>query len=167
MTNKYSLSVLLLITIVLGCTKEYDCDDPPIQPVFIGFDREDIDTFALIKFEANNNYQNAIDTVIVSSTDYSPYQTSNDTTKIFVSGASNSGELGIKTGYDWQIFIPSIKRTIFISDIRSEQKTGKRSYGIFSMDKVGNCTNRIFSAKMDGQIVNMSDSTGYFLFIHN
>jgi hypothetical protein len=108
-----------------------------------------------------------IDTFIIRHGDSSPYQTSNDTTTVFVSDASNSGELGIKAGYDWQIFIPSINRTVFVSEIRSEKKTGKLSSGIFSMDKVPPCTNSIFSAKMDNQIINLSDSAGYHLFIHN
>lgn len=167
MTVKYSISVFLLMIILPACTKEYNCGDIPIQPAFIGFAASDIDTFILRKFELNNNYQNLIDTFIIRKGDSAPYQMSNDTTTVFVSDASNSGELGIKAGYDWQIFIPSINRTIFVSEIRSEKKTGKLSSGIFSMDKGPICTNSIFSAKMDNQIINFSDSAGYYLFIHH
>jgi hypothetical protein len=153
--------------ILSACTKEYNCSDLPIQPAFIGFAPSDIDTFILRKFKANNNYQNLIDTFIIKSGDYSQYRTSNDTTTVFISDASNSGELGIKVGYDWQIFIPSINKTVFVSAIQSEKKTGKVSSGIFNLDKTGVCTNSIFSAKMNNQIINFSDSAGYYLFIHN
>ncbi len=167
MIVKYFISVFLLMIILPACTKEYNCNDTPIQPAFIGFAASDIDTFILRKFKSNNNYQNLIDTFVIKSGGYSPYQTSNDTTTVFVSDAGNSGELGIKAGYDWQIFIPSVNKTVFISEIRSEKKTGKLSYGIFSMDKAGLCTNSIFSAKMNNQTINFSDSAGYYLFIHN
>jgi hypothetical protein len=166
-TVKYSISVVLLIVVLSACTKEYNCGDLAIQPAFIGFAPSDIDTFVLRKFEANNNYQNLIDTFIIKFGDSSPYQTSNDTTTVFVSDASNSGELGIKAGYDWQIFIPSVNKTVYVSEIRSEKKTGKLSSGIFNMDKTAPCTNSVFSAKMDNQTINFSDTAGYYLFIHN
>ena len=169
MTVKYLLCGILLSTIVLfGCTKEYNCTDLAIQPVFIGFSQSDIDTFVIRKFKSNDNYQNLIDTFIVKYGDYSiDYKTSNDTTLIFVGDASNDSKGGIKFGYDWQIFIPAKNKTVFVSDIISENKTGKHSYGIFNLDKVGNCTNRIFSAKLDNQIVSFLDTAGYNIFIRN
>jgi hypothetical protein len=168
MTFKHFITGFLFLTIVLfSCTKEYDCTDLPVQPAFIAFSQSDIQTFVLRKFKSNDNFKNLIDTSIVKYGDYSVYKTSNDTTIVFVGDASNDGNAGIKFGYDWQIFIPSKNKTVFISDIVSEKKTGKHSSGIFSLDKIGNCTNRIFSAKIDNQIVNFSDSAGYYLFIHN
>jgi len=167
MTVKYFISAFLLTLILSGCTKEYECTDLVIQPAFIGFASSDIDTFILRKYKPNDNYQNLIDTFIVKFGDYSVYRPSNDTLTVFVSDASNDGKVGIKAGYDWQIFIPSINKTVFVSDIISEKKTGKKSYGIFSLDKVGNCTNSIFSAKMDNQIINFPYSAGYYLFIRN
>ena len=168
MTVKYSISGFLFLAIVLfGCTKEYDCNDLPIQPVFIGFSQSDIDTFIVRKFKANDNYQNLIDTFMVKYGTYSLYKISNDTTTVFVGDASNDGKVGIKVGYDWQIFIPSKSKTVFISDIISEKRTGKYGHGIFSLDKVPDCVNRIFSAKIDNQIINFSDSTGYYIYILN
>ena len=168
MTFRYFIPGFLFLTIVLfSCTKEYDCTDLPIQPVFIGFSQSDIDSFVLRKFKSNDNYQNLIDTFIIKYGDYSAYKTSNDTTTVFIGDAGNDGKVGIKFGYDWQIFIPSKNKTVFISDIISEKKTGKRSSGIFNLDKVSNCTNRIFSVKMNNQIINFSDSSGYYLFIRN
>jgi hypothetical protein len=168
MTVKCFISAFLLTLILSGCTKEYDCTDLVIQPAFIGFASSDIDTFVLRKFKPNDNYQNLIDTFIVKFGDYSVYRPSNDTTTVFVSDAGNDGKVGIKAGYDWQIFIPSINKTVFVSDIISEKTTGKYSWGIFSLDKfANNCANRIFSAKMGNQIINFSDSAGYYLFIRN
>jgi hypothetical protein len=122
------IPAFLLPFVFASCTKEYDCTDLQIQPAFINFSPSDIDTFVLRKFKPSDNYQNLIDTFIVKYGFYVSYQTSNDTTTVIVTDGKN----GIKAGFDWQIFIPAKNKTIFVSDIVSEKKTGKRGYGIFS-----------------------------------
>ena len=166
MTMKVLIFLFLSILLLWGCTKEYDCSDQQIQPAFIGFLPSDIDTFILRKFKANDNYQNLIDTFKVTYGYTGQYFTSNDTTSVFATDSKN----GIKTGFDWTLFIPAKSKTIYISDIVSEKKTGKCGYGIFSMDKFGcTCTNSIFSAKQDNQVVTFSnsDTSRYFVFIRN
>jgi hypothetical protein len=168
MNVKLVTSIILLSVLSLNCTKEYDCLNLPIQPAFIGFASSDIDTFVLRKFKANDSYQNLIDTFIVNG-NYSSFNTSNDTTTVFINDATNDGKAGILVGFDWQIFIPSKNKTVLISDISSEMKTGKRGYGIFNVDHVSSCTNHIFSAKVDNQIINFpnSDTTRHYLYITN
>lgn len=158
------LSFLLAFSIA-SCTKEYNCDDLQISQAFINFLPSDIDTFILRKFKATGNYQNLVDTFIVKYSHQANYQTSNDTTTVFVTDGKN----GIKAGFDWQIFIPAKNRTVFIADIVSEKKTGKRGYGIFSMDPAPGCTNEIFSARLDNQTVSFSNvgTTKYYLSIRN
>ncbi len=157
--------MLSLVFVFASCTKEYDCDDLQIKLAFIGFPPSDIDTFVLRKFKPADNYQNLIDTFIVRYGYYGSYETSNDTTTVFVTDGKN----GIKAGYDWQIFIPAKNKTVFVSDIVSEKKTGKRGYGIFSLDPAPGCTNDIFSVKKDNQVINFSNSgtAEYYLFIRN
>ena len=160
------MSVFSLVFIFASCTKEYDCTDLQIQPAFINFTPSDIDTFVLRKFKQKDNYQNLIDTFKVVYGYTAQYYTTHDTTSVFVSDGKN----GIKAGFDWLIFIPAKNKTIFISDIVSEKKTGTCGYGIFSMDKFGcSCTNDIFSAKKDNQIITFSnsDTARNFIFIHN
>ncbi len=165
MTVKFFIPPLLLITALFSCTKEYDCTDLQIQPAFIRFASSDIDTFVLKKFKPGDNYQILIDTFIVKYGYNGYYQTLNDTTTVLVTDGKN----GIKAGFDWQIFIPAKNKTVFVTDIVSEKKTGKRGYGIFSMDPAPGCTNDIFSAKMDNQTINFSnsDTARYYLFIRN
>lgn len=165
MKIKVLITVFSLVIVFVSCTKEYDCTDLQIQPAFINFSPSDIDTFVLRKFKPSDNYQNLIDTFIVEYGYYGHYQTSNDTTTVFVTDGKN----GIKAGFDWQIFIPAKNKTVLVSDIISEKKTGKRVYGIFSLDPAPGCTNDIFSVKMDNQIINFSnsDTARHYLFIRN
>ena len=139
----------------ISCTSEYDCADLQLQPAFIGFSTSEIDTLFLKKFRANDNYQHLIDSFIVSYGYSGKYETSNDTTIVVVTDGKN----GIKVDYDWQIFIPALSKTVFVSAIISENKTGKCGAGIFSMDKNGcYCTNEIYSAKIDNQAITFSNS---------
>lgn len=166
------MKIKLLITsafislIFSSCSKEFDCTDPQIQTSFIAFPISDIDTFVLRKFKPNDNYQNLIDTFKVVYGYTGQFYISNDTTSVFVSDGNN----GIKSGFDWQIFIPAKNRTVLISDILSEKKTGKCNTGIFSLDKFGcTCTNKVFSAKKDNQLINFpnSDTALNTIYIRN
>lgn len=159
------ITTLFSSILISSCTKGYDCIDLQIQPVFINFLPSDLDTFVLRKFKAADNYQTLIDTFVVKYGYYGLYQTSNDTTSVLVTDGKN----GIKARFDWQLFIPAKNKTVLISDIISEKKTGKRGYGIFSMDPGPSCTNDIFSAKMNNQIINFSnsDTARHYVYIRN
>lgn len=163
MSIKIWMFSLLMVFAIASCTKEYDCANLQIQPAFIGFSPSEIDTFVLRIFKPANNYQYLIDTFIVQYGYNGNYQVSNDTTKVFVTNGIN----GIKSGFDWQIFIPARNKTVHVSEIVSEKKTGRRGYGIFSLDPAPGCTNEIFSAKMDNQVINFPNTgtSGYNLFI--
>ena len=165
MKTKTWLAVFTLVIVLASCTKKYDCTDVQIETAFINFLPADLDTFILKKYKPADNYQNLVDTFIVKYGYNGYYQVSNDTTTVFVTDGKN----GIKAGFDWKIFIPAKNKTVLVSDIVSEKKTEKRGYGIFSMDPVPGCTNDIFSAKMDNQVINFSNpGTGrYQLFIRN
>ncbi len=141
MNLKLVTSLLFLSVLSANCNKEYNCINLPIQPAFIGYASSDIDTFVLRKFKANDNYHSLIDTFIING-NYSIYNTTNDTTIVFINDANNDNNAGIFVGYDWQIFIPSKNKIVLISDIISEMKTGKQGHGIFSLDHTHPCTNR-------------------------
>jgi hypothetical protein len=166
MMIKNSILYILITFIFIGCSKEYDCADSQILPAFIGFSLSDIDTFVLRRFKANDNYQNLIDTFIVKYGYSGQYERANDTTTVFVADGKN----GIKADYDWEISIPAMNKTVFVSEIMSQNKTGKCGSGIFSMDKFGcNCTNDLYSAKKDNQIISFSnsDTSRHYIFIRN
>jgi hypothetical protein len=164
MTARFIITTLFLSILFVSCTKEYDCSDLQIQPAFINYLQSDIDTFVLRKFKASDNFQTLIDSSVVKY-DNGFYQASNDTTSVLVTDGKN----GIKAGFDWQLFIPAKNTTVLISDISSEKKTGKRGYGIFSMDPASGCTNKVFSAKVNNQLINFSnsDTARHYIYIRN
>ena len=149
----------LLSVIFSSCgTEEFDCDDMPIQPAFIGFKLTEIDTLIFRKFKPNEDLRNLVDTTVVTYNNL--YRTSNDTTKIIHYKLSD----GIKPGFDWQLFIPAINRTILVSDIASNKKSG--SCGTRAVGSACTCLNDLFSAKQDGSIVTFSDVNDESPFIY-
>ena len=165
---KFRLFVFLalLLSVINGCTREFDCDDPQLVPTFIGFAPSDIDTLIVRKYKPNDNFQTQVDSFRVVYGYNGLYQSSSDTTSVYV----NDGKNGIKTGFDWILFIPAKNRVVTISDIVSEKKTGSCGTGIFSMDKFGcTCMNDVFSAKRDNLPIQFSnkDRYGTSVFIRN
>lgn len=164
--RKTQLATILFISLAFsGCTKAYDCEDPQLVPAFVRFLPAEINTFVIRKYQANTNFQNLVDSIVVSLGGKSQYYTSNDTTSVFVTDGRN----GIRAGYDWQLYIPARNRTVSITEIVSEKKRGKQVYGIFSMDKKPGCVNFVYSVKVDNQLKQFSttDNSANFIFINN
>lgn len=168
MITKPSILIITLIAVLFascGREREIECDNPQIKTAFIAYASSDIDTFIIRKFKVADNYQTLLDTFRVTYGWSGVYAASNDTTTVSI----NDGKHGIIAGFDWQVFIPATNKTVFISDIVSDKKTGKCRYGIFSMDKQGcYCLNRVYSAKMNNQVINFPDSSSaYTVYIRN
>ncbi|HWI91327.1 MAG TPA: hypothetical protein VNT20_08625 [Flavisolibacter sp.] len=165
MITKPSLLIITLVTLLFAsCVNEYEvnCGDPPIATTFINVNRTDIDTFIIRKFKAADNYQTLLDTFKVTEGWPVYYNTSNDTTSISV----GDGIHGIRLGFDWQIFIPATNKTVLVSDFVSEKRTGKCRHGIFGKPGCG-CYNRVYSAKMNNQVINFPDTNFYTIYIRN
>lgn len=168
MITKQFIPIVVLATVLFascGKEQEVDCSDPQIRTTFINYARPDIDTFILRKFKAADNYQTLVDTFKVTEGWSGVYSVSTDTTTVFIA----DGVHGLRAGFDWQIFIPAANKTVFISGIVSEKKTGTCRSGIFSMDKQGcGCANRVFAASNNNQPINFPDSGGnYIIYMRN
>jgi len=146
MTIRILIAVLFSTLIFNGCncTKEVDCADQPIFPAFIGFAPSEIDTFVVRKYQQNTNYQSLVDTFLIKSSD--GYITSNDTTKVLFQVQNNQG---LKPGFDWQVVIPALQKTVFVSDIKGNKKTSECG----AQAKDCGCSNDLFSAKQDNQTI--------------
>jgi hypothetical protein len=147
--KKASLFLFILLSIY-GCNKDVPCGDANVQMIFTSFPLSDLDTIVLRKYKLADNYQHLVDTINIFY-DSSLYRQSNDTT--FVSLADPMK--GIKVHYDWQISIPAINRTVFISDITSEQGTIKCSNVLEPLGCF--CTNKIYSLKKNSVLTNLSN----------
>lgn len=125
------------------CVKEVDCYDPKILPAFIGFQLSEIDTLIVTKYKTGENFRTPIDSFTVVYGDN--FRISNDTTKVNY----YPFEYGIATGFDWQIFIPAINRTVRISEILSNKKTVECP----TLTRNCGCANDLFSANIENQTI--------------
>lgn len=167
MITKPSILIITLASLLFAsCKGEYEinCGDPPIATTFINFNRTDIDTFIIRKFKAGDNYQTLLDTFKVTEGYPAFYNTLNDTTRVSI----GDGTHGIRLGFDWQIFIPATNKTVLVSDFVSEKRTGKCRPGIGIFGKRDcSCYNRVYSAKMNNQLINFLDTNFYQVYIRN
>jgi len=103
---------------------------------------------------------------------YSQYQVANDTINVNIQAGVDSLPLftgQIQTGYDWQIYIPTVNRVISISHIGSESRSVKCHTGFPLVDDkvVCSCGNLIPSLQLDSTQVLFSDTTTqYRIYIH-
>lgn len=167
MTKRVLPAMALATVLFLSCGREYgiSCSDPQIRTAFVNYPGSDIDTFILRKFKAADNYQTLVDSFKVTMGGSGVYSVSGDTTTVYIA----DGIHGLRAGFDWQLFIPAANKTISISDIISEKKTGTCRSGIFSTDKPGcYCANQVFSAKNNNQPVIFPDAGGnYTIYFRN
>jgi hypothetical protein len=87
----------------------------------------------------------------------SSYDRFNDTLQI---GNSFGGDNGLKSKYDYEIYLPQTNRIFRISEI-NEEITHTSGGGLFSMDKRG-CVNPVKSYKLNGQLI--SGEYNYYRF---
>jgi hypothetical protein len=161
---------LLLASVMfafVSCGPDTFCVPDLINPVLIGFSTSDIDTLILRRYKPNDNYRTLIDTLLIvnpaTNNGFSDgiYSTSNDTTIVCI----NEGPPyePISYGHDWIVYIPAKNKTIFISNIVSNQNEEKKG-----------CSAPIASFVQDSQLIsaptffstNEFYTTGYRAYIH-
>jgi hypothetical protein len=140
MPKKFFIAFIVLISFS-GCGPA-PCANGPITPFFIGFSPGDIDTLVVRQFKPDDNFQHLTDSTLFINHVNILYTTSNDTAIVNFNHISGE-EKYILPGSDWQIYIPSINKTISISNIISPQSES-------SCFKCG-CLNVIKSFEQDGQ----------------
>ena len=182
-----SITVLLLpVLLFCSCckTKNTNCTDPILQPVFIGYSATDIDTFVVRMYKANDGFKTLLDTFEISKCSgndsnacYSPYPFLSDTMSVFIETGNNAIPNNsnlyceIRKGYDWSIYIPSVGQADSISDITTVQTTGSYEDCFCGCKAPPPCSNKI-SFKQNEEIIDSgnfsSDIPGFadVVFIH-
>lgn len=151
--------ILIISTLIIGlssCSRDIDCIDPPIYLSFISLSQNALDTFVIRKFTKDDNFQNLIDTLQVMSSNGGIINRG-DTSDVSLGNPNNYP----KPGFDWQIFMPAINRTISITDINKRDKTGKCA----AMQTNCFCDDEILSLKVDNQIGVLQTNRSNNLFI--
>lgn len=113
------LTIIPVLLFFSGC-RNLPCSNQPLTPYFIGFTPSDIDTLIVRQYKPNESFLHITDTALFINNVNIVYTTLNDTTIVNFNHISGE-EKYLLPGYDWQIYIPSINRTVSISDIVSPQ----------------------------------------------
>lgn len=154
--NKIIIGLAILCISLLSCGKDIPCDDAISTLNFISFPDSETDTIILRRFNKSTNFTAPIDTFFLNNLN-SSYSKSHDTLEI---GNPFKGDNGLKSKYDYEIYIPQTSRLFILSDIVEEFSQTKGG-GLFSMDKRG-CINTIKSYKLNGQLI--SGEYNYYRF---
>ncbi len=135
------LLVIGFISFGFAACNKCRCIDSDLSPNFILFDTSEVDTIIIRKYSKNGNFNNLIDTSFFDSKTSFGIKKNSDT----VSFPYRVGNFSINADYDWKLYLPSINRTIAITDIISE-KTSMPCSGKTQ------CINSIESLKIDGTV---------------
>jgi len=159
--HKTIFACVIFLTFFTSCKRP--CVNFHINAAFIGFSTSDLDTIIIREFRPNDNYNHLVDTFLITNIPPVLYITSNDTTIINMDITNSNTTTYIEAGHDWQIFIPSKKRTFSISSINSPQT-----------ENVGRiCWNPINSLVLDNQTIiptlNKTQNlvSGYIIYMNN
>jgi len=159
--NYFKKSILILglpvfCNSLLSCNKDIPCDDAISTLHLISFPDIETDTIIVKRFSKATNFVTLIDTFFITNLN-SSYDRFNDTLQI---GNSFGGDNGLKSKYDYEIYLPQTNGIFRISEI-NEEITHTRGGGLFSMDKRG-CVNPVKSYKLNGQLI--SGEYNYYRF---
>lgn len=157
--------LVCLLIIVSSCKREYSCNNDTVKLIFIGYTKADVDTLIVKKYAVNTNFQQLQDSMIITL-DTTGITQNNDTISFDLNTPNNI----IQFGSDWEVLIPSINKTVAISNIVSPQEQGKCGAGY--LDKVACvCYNSIQSLLQDGQTISYpardTSFNGYHVYIHH
>jgi hypothetical protein len=136
--KKILLLIIFIITL-LSCSREIECQDPPINLSFIAIPQTALDTIVLRKFTKDDLFRNLVDSLKVKT-----YITNRGDTSIVSLG---DPFYYVTPGFDWQIFLPAINRTVALTEINKRDKTGKCA----AMTTDCFCDDEILGLKVDNQ----------------
>lgn len=161
MKNRIYIALFVVMTFYSCGTTP--CVDRSFSLAFVGFSITDIDTIKLTAYQPHTIFQNIMDSSIVIPKNTEISQ-SVDTLFIIYLGATSLGQttkglVDLSPRFDWQIYIPSKNKTVFLSDIKSPQTESHERA----------CWNSIDSYVQDGELkqaVYVYKNFDYYYYIY-
>lgn len=135
------LRFLILVSIIIlynSCDHCICIPSDGLRLAMISFTTTDIDTIIKRKFVKESNFTNQVDSVIIDRNN-AIFEAQTDTLQM----VSWKGDIALTSKYDYQLFIPSINKTITVSNINEPQTDGNCDHKV-------QCVNRIVSVKLNG-----------------
>ena len=135
----FRLMTLLCITSILAssCKNCVCLPSEGLRLTMISFTPSDVDTLVIRKFEKGTAFNHLIDTTQWDGSNV-VFRAQNDTLEM----AAMIGGLGLKSNFDYEVYVPAIGRTYKISDLNEPQREENCPYKTM-------CVNLIVSAKVD------------------
>jgi hypothetical protein len=144
---KHTFIFLLFLTILNFSCKEYPCDTATMNINIHGFSKSDIDSVIIRKYAKSTNFSTLIQSTSIDSLEASYSWVGVGDYLNIVPDFGN--EYGLRSEFDYEIYIPRQNRIFKITEIVEEPKTGKET---ISMEK-SRCMNNTKSYKVDGRLV--------------
>ncbi len=152
---KRTLIVLLSIILINYSCKEYPCQEASVNINIYGFTKSDIDSVIVRKYVTASNFSSFVESWSMDSLQASYNWTTNNYLIVDANFASNG--YGIRSKFDYEVYIPRKNRLFRITEISEEQVTGRET---LSMEKRG-CINPIRSYRVNGQLISGDDPYYY------
>jgi hypothetical protein len=153
--TKYCFIAIAMLISFYSC-RTYTCSEANgLRISTISLTKNDRDTIILRKFTKASAFTKLVDTLLIDSTKV-VYEMSNDTANI----VANTGDVLLKSKYDYEIYIPGISKLVKITEINEPQQEIKRGFS-----KVG-CVNTIQSYQQDGQTLTLNQYDYDKVYIH-
>ena len=159
MSHAKATFTLLLLISLSNCSREIDCIDPPLITSFISFPQNSLDTLIFRRFERGSNFQTQVDSVYLTQVHIRLIEERGDTSKLILLDP----DLYPKPGFDLQIFVPAVNRTISITEITKRDKT--RNCATMQMPVNCQCYDEILTLKTDNQRGVLETNAGYNLIL--
>ncbi len=122
---------------------------------FISFQDSETNTIILRRYSKATNFATLVDTFLINKSN-SSYDKLNDTLQVF---NNYGGDQGLKSKYDYEVYLPQSNRLFQISEIAEWFMMQKAS---IAMDQLYHCIDPIVSYKLNGQLI--SGNSDYSTF---
>jgi hypothetical protein len=170
------IGILFCSILFCSCckTKTESCNAPAIDPVFIGFSLQDLDTIHIRMYKAGTHFSTLLDTFkVVKNTGidsgfYYDYQLFHDTISTYILFGANAVSINsnlyceIREGYDWVIYLPSVGQTDSISNITSDKETLSYETCACGCKAAPRCSNKITSLVRNGIVSDTLPSSNIY-----
>lgn len=134
LSKKYLVLIFCYSLCFFSCKRKCPCIPADQLIQIISFSKDETDTIIVRRYTKGTNYQTLQDSVLIDSSNCN-YIYVGDTLQLATSSLIGH----ITSNFDFEIFIPSVKRLIKISDITEQQSEGL----------CGRCVNLITKYLMD------------------
>lgn len=157
MKTLYRLIYFLTSLSLTSCVVSVPCEDAKMSICFISFTNEETDSIIIKWYQKDTDYKILIDSLRIDSSNSVCSRSGDSLTFDYSIGYYQ----GIKSGYDYKIFLPRLQTVYKISNI--EEIYEKRKVGFSSNPP--SCFNPITSYRLNGQKIEAEENYSS-IFIH-